>query len=189
MSTTLTGYLLKFKEFLARVRKHLDNKELVTNILSNLIITLGVVLIVGGLYLMILDPSASGQSLQTTVAARSVIDITAWIPGLPFLVSDIAGCSITAIGLVSWVMGVNLLLIGLGVWVRHKLARLVALAIFSLSAVIQFAQFLLFGILGSPYSIVLLVLDGVIAYLLFTRFDSRISDVKTDQLSNTIGSK
>jgi hypothetical protein len=188
MSKPLSDYRLKFNKFLSRVRKHLNNKELITNILSNVIITLGVVLIVGGLYLMILDPGTSNQSVQTTVAARAVTDTTAWIPGLPFFVSDISGCSITAIGLVSWVMGINLLLTGLGIWIRHRLARLVALAIFSLSAAIQFAQFMLNGTIGSPYSIVLLLFNGVIAYFLFTRFDSSMIELKKDPLSNTIGS-
>ena len=129
---------------------------------------------------MILAPGASNQSVQTTEAARSVIETTSWIPGLPFFVSDIAGCSITAIGLVSWVMGINLLLTGLGLWIRHNLARLVALVIFSISAVIQFAQFLLLGIVGSPYSIVLLILNAAIAYFLFTKFDSRITELKNN---------
>jgi hypothetical protein len=177
------SYLLRFKDFLTRIRQHIENRELITNLLSNLVITLGVVLIVGGLYLMILAPGASNQSAQTTVAARSVIETTSWIPGLPFLVSDIAGCSITAIGLVSWVMGINFLLTGLGLWVRHRLARLVALALFSTSTVIQFAQFLLLGVVRSPYSIVLLILNATIAYFLFTRFDSGIIELENKPIS------
>ena len=183
MLKPLTIAPLKFKKFLTRARKHLNNRELITNILSYLIITLGVVLIVGGLYLIILDPSASGQSVQTNVAGRSVIDTTAWIPGVPFFVSDIASCSITAIGLVSWLMGINLLLTGLGLWIRHRLARLVALGIFSISSVIQFAQFLLLGMIGSPYSIVLFIFNSTIAYFLFTRFDFGIIELKNNPIN------
>jgi len=178
-----TGYLSKFKELQTRVKRYFANKELITDILSDLIITLGVVLIVGGLYLMVLDPSSSGQSVQTIVAAKSVTDTTAWIPGLPFFASDIADISSPAIGLVSWVMGINLLLTGLGLWIRHRLARFVAIAIFSISSAIQFVQFLMLGIMGSPYSIVLLILNVTIAYLLFTRFDYGIIKLKNSPIA------
>jgi hypothetical protein len=182
MFRLLTSDFLKFKKFLTRTRRHFDNRELITNILSNLIITLGVVLIVGGLFLIVSDPGTS-NSAQANMAARSVIDTTAWIPGLPFFLGDIASCSITAIGLVSWLMGINLLLTGLGLWIRHRLARLVALTIFSVSNVIQFAQFMLLGVVGAPYSIVLLILNGVIAYFLFTKFDSRIRETEIEPIA------
>jgi hypothetical protein len=182
MLKQLTGYFSNTKKFSNLFKKHLDNKEAITNILSEIIITLGVVLIVGGIYLMILDPSSSNQTLQTTVAAKTVINTTAWIPGIPFFVNDLANCSITAIGLVSWLMGINLLLTGLGLWVRHGLARLVALSIFCLSASVQFVQFLLFGIIGSPNSVVLLILDAVILYLLFTKVDSHKIKLKQVQM-------
>ena len=181
MLRQLTGYLSNTKKFSNWFKKHLDNKEAITNVLSEIIITLGVVLIVGGIYLMVLDPSSSNQTLQTTVAAKSVINTTAWIPGLPFFMNDIQNCSITAIGLVSWLMGINLLLTGLGLWVRHGLARLAALSIFCLSAVVQLVQFLLEGIIGSPNSVVLLILDAVIVYLLLRKVDSHTIKLKPVQ--------
>jgi hypothetical protein len=173
MLKQLTGFLSNTKKFSNWFKKQLDNKESITNILSEIIITLGVVLIVGGIYLMVLDPSSLNQTLQTSVAAKSVLSTTAWIPGLPFFMNDLESCSITTMGLVSWLMGINLLLTGLGLWVRHGLARLAALLIFCLSAVVQLVQSLLLGIIGSPNSVVLLILDAVIVYLLFTRVDTQ----------------
>jgi hypothetical protein len=174
MVTIIKNYSFKFKSLLT-------DRVLITDLIAKLVITFGVVLIVGGIYLMILDSSSSNQTLQTTVAAKSVINTTAWIPGLPFFMNDLVSCSITAIGFVSWLMGINLLLTGLGLWVRHGLARLVALSIFCLSAVVQFAQFLLLGIIGSPNSVVLLILDVVIVYLLFTKVDSQTIKLKPVQ--------
>jgi NhaP-type Na+/H+ and K+/H+ antiporter len=55
--------------------------------------------------------------------------------------------------------------------VRHKLARFVALTIFSLSMVFQFVQFLLLGVLGSPTSVVQIVVNGLVVFFLFYRFD------------------
>ncbi len=171
----LTNYLSKISyEF----KKHLDNKEVITNILSEVIITLGVVLIIGGVYLMLVDP---GSSSQTSIAAKSIIDITAWIPGLPFFVNDLKSISITAIGLISWVMGLNLLLTGLGLWIRHGLARLAALVIFFMTIIVQFTQILLSGIVGAPNSVVLLLLDVVIVYLVFTKIDSQKINLKAVQ--------
>lgn len=171
----LTDYHSKISN---QFKKHLDNKEVITNILSKVIITLGVVLIVGGVYLMLLNP---GSSSQTSIAAKSVIDITAWIPGLPFFVNDLNSIGITAIGLISWVMGLNLLLTGLGLWIRHGLARLAALTIFLMATVVQLTQFLLSGIVGAPNSIVLLLLDVFVVYLVFTKVDSQKIKLKAIQ--------
>lgn len=179
MLLQLTGYRSKTKKYLSRFKEHLDNKNEVTSILSEIIITLGVVLIMGGLYLMILDPSSSTQTSQTVLAAKSVINTTVWIPGLPFFMADLLSCSITVTGLVSWLMGINLLLTGLGLWVRHRLARLAALTIFCFSASIQFIQLMLSGIIGSPNSIVLLILEAIIVYLLLTRVESYTIEQKT----------
>jgi hypothetical protein len=139
--------------------------------LAVLIITFGVVLIVGGLYLMITDAGASAQVAQTDLAIKSIVSTVGWIPGIPFYIGDLNNVTVGVVGLVSWILGVDFVLVGLGLWVRHQLARLVALAIFVLAAFFQFVQFLLFGILGSPISIIELFIDGIFVYFLFSKFD------------------
>jgi len=162
--------------------KYLTNRTLTIDVLARIIITLGVVLIVSGLYLMIKDASASTQVAQTNLA-KSAVSAMDWVPGIPFYIGDLANASVTVIGLVSWILGVDLLLVGLGVWVRHRLARLAALVIFGLAAFFQFVQFLLRGILGSPISIVELCADGVIVYFLLSRFDSADDSPKSSQVT------
>jgi hypothetical protein len=157
---------------LTKLKAYLSDRSLIASLLAGFIITFGVVLIVGGLYLMITDPRNSAQVAQTSLA-KSAVFIFDWIPGIPFYVGDLADVSLTAIGLVLWILGIDFLLIGLGLWVRHRLARLAALMIFGLAAFFQFVQFLLLGILGSPTSIIELSIDGTFAYLLFSRVDPR----------------
>jgi hypothetical protein len=132
-----------------------------------------VVLVVCGLYLMITDASASIQVAQTNSVAKSAVSVLDWIPGIPFYIGDLANATATAVGLVCWILGIDFLLVGLGLWVRHRLARLAALVIFAVAGFFQFVQFLLLGILGSPVSIIELSIDGVFAYLLFSKFDSQ----------------
>lgn len=164
-----------YKKVLGKLKNPLSDRALITNLLARLIIAFGVVLIVGGLYLMITDISASTQAQQTGLLATSAVSTLDWIPGIPFYIGDLANASATAIGLVSWILGVDFVLVGLGLWVRSGLARLAALMIFVLAAYFQFVQFLLLGILGSPISIIEFSIDGVFAYFLFSKFDSQKS--------------
>ena len=169
------------EKMLRKLKNYLSDRTLITDLLAKLIITFGVVLIVGGLYLIITGASVSTQVAQTNLAAKSAVSTVDWIPGIPFYIGDLANVSVTAIGLVSWILGIDLLLVGLGIWVRHPLARLAALMIFTLAAFFQFVQFLLLGILGSPISIIELCVDGVIVYFLLSKFDSADNSLKSCQ--------
>jgi hypothetical protein len=168
MAKRLPSYLSPAVTYFDSFKSYINNKNLVIDFVSKLTITLGVVLIVGGLYLMLVSPSKSSLTSQANVAAQSVIQTAKWIPGLPFNIADLAGCTISAIGLVLWLMGINLLLTGLGLWVRHRLARLIAIGIFSVAAFLQFIQFLLYGIVGASPSLVMLGADLIMTYLLFS---------------------
>ena len=161
------------EKMLRKLENYLSGRTLITVMLAGLIVAFGVALIVGGLYFVIGDASASTQVAQTDSAAKSAVYILGWIPGIPFCIGDLADFSVTVIGLVSCIVGICLFLVGLGLWVRHRPARLAALAIFVSAAFFQFVQFLLLGVLGSPISIIELCVDGVIAYSLMSRFDSK----------------
>lgn len=150
-----------------KIKTFIDNKIAVTDILSISIITFGVVLVVAGLFLMITDVMIPSQTTSTKFGVATL----SFLPGVPFSVGDLANSSLSVLGLVSWIVGMDLVLVGLGLWVRHKLARFVALTIFSLSMIFQFVQFLLSGILGSPTSVVQIVVNGLVVFLLFSRFD------------------
>ena len=155
-----------------QLESYLANRALVTDLLCKLVITFGVVLIVGGLYLMITAATTSTQVYQTYVAIKSTVDTVNWIPGIPFYIGDLINSGASAVGLVSWILGVDLILVGLGLWVRHRIARFAAFLFFGLAAMFQFVQFLFFGAFGSPASIIELCIDVVIIYFLFSRFDS-----------------
>ncbi len=168
----IKNYLSKIKDYIINIKNnYFDNHRLVTDILTKLIITFGVVLIVGGLYLMMTDPSSSSQMVQTKTAIQSTVSIVNWVPGIPFYVGDMANCSATTIGLVSWMMGVDLLIVGLGLWTRNKFARLIAVIIFLVAASFQFLEFILIGFLGSPSSLFNLFVDIIFTYFLLTRFE------------------
>lgn len=159
------------KKYFRRLREILTDQVLITDLITKSVITFGVVLIVGGLYLMIINPNGAGQISQ---ASQSTVSIINWVPGIPFFVGELTNTGTSTVGLVSWIIGVDLLLVGLGLWIRHRLARLAAISMFGLSAFFQLVQFLYFGFLGSPTSILELFADGVIAYFLFSQYDSHI---------------
>jgi len=161
------------KSYFSPVGKYLSNRNLITDLIAKLVITFGVVLIVGGLYLMITDGDAATQAAQTSVAAKTAVSLFNWVPGIPFYIGDLANSSTSTVGLVSWIVGLDLLLVGLGLWVRHRLARFTALMIFVLAAFFQFVQFLYLGILGAPASVLELCVDGILVYFLLSKFDSQ----------------
>lgn len=158
------------KNYFSSLRKYFSN-NLITDIIAKLVITFGVVLIVGGLYLMITAGDASTQAAQTSLAAKTAVSLFNWVPGIPFYIGDLANLSTSTIGLVTWFVGLDLLLVGLGLWVRHRLARFTALMIFVLAAFFQFVQFVYLGIMGAPISVIELCIDGILVYLLFSKFD------------------
>jgi lysylphosphatidylglycerol synthetase-like protein (DUF2156 family) len=170
MQREAKDYFSPVTDSINKFRKYLSDHTLITDLVCKLVITFGVVLIVGGLYLMV---NASSQIPQTSSAINSVVSVADWIPGIPFYIGALANTSATTIGLVSWFVGLDLLLVGLGLWVRHKLARFTALTIFALAACFQFIEFLNLGIMGSPASVIGVCVDAILIYFLFSKFDSQ----------------
>ena len=152
----------------ARISGYLGNEALAWNVLSTLVIAAGIVLLIGGLFLMFADsnPTQTGSSLPS----HSVASIMSIIPGIPFYMGDLTQSGTDIIGLASWIVGLDLLLIGLGLWVRHRLAQLAAMSVFTLAAYFNFIQFLLNGLLGSPTSVFEMSVDILLLYILVTRF-------------------
>jgi lysylphosphatidylglycerol synthetase-like protein (DUF2156 family) len=169
--------LQEVENYFSPLRKSLSNSTLITDLIAELVITFGVVLIVGGLYLMIIDPTSSTQATQTLVS------VVGWVPGIPFYIGNLANLGGSTVGLVSWLIGLDLLLVGLGLWVRHKLARFTALVIFALAAFFQFVEFLYLGILGAPTSVLELCIDAILIYFLFSKFDSQVG-LKMQSIDN-----
>jgi hypothetical protein len=117
------------KNFYTRIKGYLSNESLITDIVAKLIITFGVVLIIAGLYLMIVNPVVSTQA---NVSTQSPVATIEWIPGIPFYIGDLANVNAIVVGSVSWILGVDLLLVGMGLWGRHKIARFAAIIIWNL---------------------------------------------------------
>ena len=87
--------------YVQKIRNYLDNEVLVTDFLTKLTITFGVMLIVSGLYLML-----SNQS-QSVAAVQSIISAVNWVPGIPFNTSELFNAGTSGIGLISWILGVD----------------------------------------------------------------------------------
>ena len=69
MQKELNNYFFPITDSINKVRKYLSNFSFITDLVTKLVITFGVVLIVGGLYLMITD---ANQVQQTSSAINSV---------------------------------------------------------------------------------------------------------------------
>jgi hypothetical protein len=154
-----------------KIIKLTSNRPGVTDIIAKFIITFGVVLLISGLALMLADSSLIAQTLLSDTAVDTAVGVISWVPGVPFNANELIIFNVTTAGLVAWISGIDLLLIGLGIWVKHRLAQLVAVVMFGLSAVFQFQQFLTLGINGAPASITGIVINGVITYYLFMTFN------------------
>ena len=97
MADVLKNYFSKFKEYLA-------DETLITDLLSKVTITFGVILIIGGLYLMIINPITSTQATQLSQTAKSTVNTVSWIPGIPFNFDDLANFTSITVGSVSWIL-------------------------------------------------------------------------------------
>ncbi|MCW3983833.1 MAG: hypothetical protein NWE96_07535 [Candidatus Bathyarchaeota archaeon] len=117
---------------------------------------------------MITTPS---QNSTQGVTSQFALEVVNYIPGIPIGIMELSGYSLSGIGLVSWIIGLNVMIIGLGLWVKHKYARFAALTIFGLAFIFQFFQFLLSGLTGSLISVIQMGINGVIAYLLLSKFE------------------
>jgi lysylphosphatidylglycerol synthetase-like protein (DUF2156 family) len=179
MLEEIKEYFSPFTDSINKLRKYLSDRTLITDLISKLVITFGVVLIVGGLYLMITDTGTSTQAAKTMLSAVN------WVPGIPFYIADLENVSASIIGLALWIVGLDLLFVGLGLWVRNELARFAALAIFALSAYFQLIQFLHWGIIGAPIAAAQLCADGVLGYFLFSKFDQKTNVIKQLSLKAT----
>ena len=173
MPETKTSPLQAFKEFFS-------NKCLLTDVVAKLVITFGVVLITGGLYLMIVNPAST---ISTNPGAQTVMSGVEWVPGIPFLTGDLANLSALVAGSAYWIVGIDLLFVGLGLWTRHRLARIAGLVIFVAATFFQFVDFLLFGVLGAPVSVVVLSVDAVIVFFLLSKFDAQTVDAQPNKLT------
>ena len=147
------------------------SKPIIPNLLLILSVTLGVVLLIGGLAIVLFAASLPAKVSGIDATTKAVVFVMGQIPGIPFELSDfIDNGGLTVLGIALWVVGLNILFIGLGIWVRSKLAKWIGLVFFSTAAFFDFTQFLLFGLLGSPTSIVGVFANGLIAYSL-TKLD------------------
>jgi len=90
----------------------------------------------------------------------------AQFPGIPFGPADLATSSESIGGIVVWMLGLDILLVGLGLWIRHRYARWIGVTIVGLAAFFDFVQFLLYGLLGAPGSVIELVVNSLILYSL-----------------------
>jgi hypothetical protein len=159
----------KAENTLTSIKKNLANKSLITDLITVLVITFGVVLIYTGIILITANPP-QGNS-QGGLTSQFAISVVNSIPGVPFAMADLSQYSLAAIGLVSWIIGLNLMVIGLGLWVKHRFARTVALIVFGLATVFQFFQFLLLGVMGSPIAIIQIGINCTITFMLFLKYD------------------
>ena len=163
----LTEFFSPVTKAIKKFRKYLADRVLITDLISKLVISFGVVAMVGGLYLMII-----GGNVSTQAGVNTVVFAADWIPGIPLSIKSLAGAGASALGLTCWVIGLDLLLVGLGIWVRHRLPRYIAISMFILAACFQFSDFFLNGIVGSPPSLVEALIDALFVYFLFFVFDS-----------------
>jgi hypothetical protein len=147
-----------------------NNKSLIADALFITSITVGVVLLVGGLFVTILAASLPAKVSGVDSMAQSIVFVMGQIPGIPLSLGDLINNGLATVGIVSWIIGFDILLVGLGLWTKNKFAKWVALAIFSLAAYFDLVQFLFLGLLGSPSSVIGSSVNGLIVYLL-TKLD------------------
>jgi hypothetical protein len=125
-------------------------------------VTIGIVLLLGGLFTLYLSTCIPARVSGVESMVQNIVTIISLVPGAPVSFSDLANSGLVMVGLVSWIIGLNNLLIGLGLWAKNRIAKIVALGIFTLATIVNIIIFILNGVLGAPYAII-----GIITNLTF----------------------
>jgi hypothetical protein len=99
----------------------LNNKSLITDAISVTSITIGVVLLVGGLFITILATSLPTKVSGVNSIAQSIVFLMDQIPGIPLSLEDLINNGLTTIGIVSWVIALTFFLSDLGCGRRANL--------------------------------------------------------------------
>lgn len=134
-----------------------------------LFITVGVVLLIGSLFLLIV----SSLFVIDIADVHFVALIIELLPAVPFSMSwpnDLAINGIAAISIVTWVIGCDYTLLGLGIWKKHWMAKWVGIIILGIAISFDFVEFMFFGILGTPKAIFGLLVNSAIVYF-FTKIN------------------
>lgn len=153
------------KEIIIRIPVIHISSSLMADMLFLISATLGVVLLFGGLFILILSSSLPPKVSGVDSTVESMVFIISQIPGIPLNLNDLANYGLTMIGLTSWILGLNVLLIGLGIWVRNKLAKWIAMGTFTFAVFFNFVNFLYLGILGAPMAFIGIFVDGLLLFL------------------------
>jgi hypothetical protein len=146
--------------------KRFNNNTLLADALSIASITFGVILLVGGLFVTVLATSLPAKMSGADSTTQRVVFAMSQIPGIPLNLEDLVNNGLATPGIVSWIIGFEVLLVGLGLWAKSKLAKWVAIVIFSVAAYFDFVRFLFLGLLGSPSSLIGIFVNGSIVFLL-----------------------
>ena len=125
----------------------------------------GVTMFIGGLTMMLLSQVGAWNTVVESVSHSFLLGVGA-LPGVPFSVADLTGNGAAIIGLIIWVVGLDELLLGLGLWAGHKLALWIAVVLATLATFWCFTRFMLVGLLGSPESVIGLLVNSFLLYLL-----------------------
>jgi len=141
--------------------------ERAAEIISLVSIGLGSVLLASSLLMLVLDTGFFMSSTHVSMVSNNFLNTVAQLPGIPFDLTELKTSPSTISGILVWILGLDIVLVGLGIWVKNRLARYAGITVFGLAAYFNFVKFLLFGILGSPSSIIELAVNSTILYLLF----------------------
>jgi hypothetical protein len=141
------------------------NGSLAANALFLITVTLGLLLLVGGLFTMILSASLPDKIGDFESTTQSIVFATSEIPRVLVNLGDSASGSPATMGIVSWIIGIDILFIGLGLWAKSRLAKWIAMGVFASSTFFNFVTFLNVGVLGSFSAFMGIFIDGSLIYL------------------------
>ncbi len=142
------------------------NKAFIADALFISSVTIGIILLLGGVFIIILSSSMPAKASGVDSMVQTIALTINLVPGVPLSFTDLTGGGFIMIGIVSWITGLNILLVGLGLFVKSTLAKWVALGTFALATIIDFIQFLIYGVLGSPDAVLGILINGILVYLL-----------------------
>jgi len=141
----------------------------VSDIVTDIMISIGLVAMVSGIYILTRSQDPTGGA--SDVVYQMVVSILDQLPGLPFSISLSKNNNIAALGFFTIFLGLSTLWVGYGLWKKIYVARVSGIALYSFAIIADMINILYYKLVYTPIgvfvSIIELAVIGVLAVSTF----------------------
>ncbi len=147
----------------------------ISEIVIDLIISIGLVVLVSGIYILtrIQDP----VSVSSDIIYQVVISILDNLPGVPFSINLAKQLDISVLGFYTIIVGLTTLWVGYGLWKRIYRAQISSIVLYSFALIADIINIMYYKLVNTPIGVFVSLIElTIIGILTFGDFRSEMSE-------------